>query len=1652
MGGVGISSTPSLQQSSDLEKTQAELRQTFNAAEKFRRELEFLQKGGDPLDLKPGNVASISFQSTSLTERHSKQLKTSEAKGSFVITASPHGDSVESSGRLGAPSVCEPNSADNLMLLKESGESAVLELPKKSYKRRIRSHRPNRDYSRHVSRDFKGPTHDADNQEWNYLLNSNSNPKSPDAIKNSNSHIGNELDGEPAVQSTLGPARGPHANALLESHHLPLKSDSQDAFIITASTEPKTLANIIVPTNGNGNAEEMKSIPDTNKILDEDSSCKQTGQHCFNNNGNGNALLTNGPMEPNLEGVNIGAKNSDEMLNIDPASKQDEGLKGPETAKEVGSDGPTSLKTERKSSVVVGPDSISQDGHPCNNRPQGSNESRVHEECTVQNACSQDTLKLAIKEREDSILEEARIIEAKRKGMVELPVRTLSIETRLKSQWDFVLEEMSWLANDFAQERLWKVTAAAQISRNVAFASRLRFQQQSSLQKHKEVSHALATAVMQFWDMIQAKYKGAESYGLNKDRAVGIQEYAARFLEYNSSLILWNAPQTPASYDNISDLCIMDRLWEDNLTEENLFYTVPPGAIEAYRKAIDSHLLQFERTGSSMQEEVDTSGYDAAADNAFEEDEGETSTYYMPGVLEGIKSTKNSQKGRKNFKLYGPRPYDMGGDPSYMQSVERAIGTQPSVLNGKRSSSSLNVTIPTKRVRTASRQRIISPFNAGSSGQIHAPNRTDGSSGDNNSFQDEQSNIHVVSQIQNNMEAESMGEYEKQLQFDSMEVSNRPKKRKKEKHPGSTFENRWQLDSNYLNEQKDHSRRRLDPHQFDSNGSSVASQMSNMSNQNKFIKSLVRDRSRKVKAPKTPVGQPGSGNAWSLFEDQALVVLVHDMGPNWELISDAINSTLQFKCIFRKAKDCKERHKILMDRNTGDGADSAEDSGSSQPYPSTLPGIPEGSARQLFQRLQGPMEEDTLKSHFEKIIVIGQKQHYRRMQVTNFRDTVCLLANASNFVLLYLHNLFVFFFFSSPNKDNQDPKQLQQPHSSHAFALSQVHPNNLNNGGRVLTPLDLCEAVSSSPDVLPVGYQGPHSGGFPPGLNHGPVPPVLPGSGSGSGSASSAPSSSNSVHGSNPQSVSAPFNPSHREGRYGIPRTGSSSADDQQRIQQYNQMLSARNAQQPGLPPGSHSVTDRTGRILPAGNGMGPAGINRNPRMARPGYQGIASTSTLSPRMATPSSSNMHSGPRPRDPMHMIRPNNNIDHQVTQSGPGPTQGVPTFSGGPSSSFPNQLPQQPYPRPISGPTSPLVPTSNSPFQGHPNHYAMRLAKERQLQQQRLLQQQQQFSTSNHVMPHVQQQQPPPQESSLPVSSPQNSTRSSSPPVSMGTPSMTPKHPAPPHGLARNPQPSGNQIIKQPRPRPPNQFQHMPPQQRQQMPPQQQAKLMKAARGNMMMNQNLPTDSSSSLPNGFSGGQFIPDEGSSQGAEKQSVPQSSLSQTPLKKTLSGKPQKPSYSGDNKNNKNHASSLVTSSTSHHKLVNQKQANTPQNLLLNRKAKTSDQSTSKQAESPNSSQPSTVVPTPRVSSDDANSTEIPVVSSSAADSGNPGTQLSKSYVQVSSPQTNHLGTENERTGLAVDQDTVHRLSFSDSLPNPVAHDASVQQQQQQQQQPPSS
>ncbi|KAJ6807399.1 chromatin modification-related protein EAF1 B-like isoform X2 [Iris pallida] len=107
---------------------------------------------------------------------------------------------------------------------------------------------------------------------------------------------------------------------------------------------------------------------------------------------------------------------------------------------------------------------------------------------------------------------------------------------------------------------------------------------------------------------------------------------------------------------------------------------------------------------------------------------------------------------------------------------------------GKRPSSSLNVcSIPTKRVRTAARQRILSPFSAGVSGSLQVTSKTDVSSGGTNSFQDDQSSMHGGSQVQKNMEVESTVDFERHITSDGIEISTKSKKKKKSKHGGYTM-------------------------------------------------------------------------------------------------------------------------------------------------------------------------------------------------------------------------------------------------------------------------------------------------------------------------------------------------------------------------------------------------------------------------------------------------------------------------------------------------------------------------------------------------------------------------------------------------------------------------------------------------------------------------------------------------------------------------------------------------------------------------------------------------------------------------------------------------------------------------------------------------
>lgn len=189
-------------------------------------------------------------------------LHSSEAKGSFAINASPHGDSVESSGRLGAPQLCEPNSADNLMLFdgenefiegvrscrhpsksnltpseqsskldrsrnaKELGVSAAFGVPRKAYKRRHRP-RSNGDGTRssttdiilargghstslpsqHFTEDVKGLVSDGENPKDQKSSLNISQPSIPNGFMpvetpSSDNQLDSEIHGVKAAEAT----------------------------------------------------------------------------------------------------------------------------------------------------------------------------------------------------------------------------------------------------------------------------------------------------------------------------------------------------------------------------------------------------------------------------------------------------------------------------------------------------------------------------------------------------------------------------------------------------------------------------------------------------------------------------------------------------------------------------------------------------------------------------------------------------------------------------------------------------------------------------------------------------------------------------------------------------------------------------------------------------------------------------------------------------------------------------------------------------------------------------------------------------------------------------------------------------------------------------------------------------------------------------------------------------------------------------------------------------------------------------------------------------------------------------------------------------------------------------------------------------------
>ncbi|CAN6830245.1 unnamed protein product [Brassica oleracea] len=1510
MEGGGLSDTGA----AAIQKAQADLRLEYHVREERRRELVFLENGGNPLDFKFGYASSQSVQSTSLTD---KQAVKRGVKDSLLRTASPPGDSVESSGR---PGVSEPNTADNLLLFdsdnkslegdknsqypnkrsrtsesqrsskvnhsrdkKETEDSAIF----RPYARRNRS-KINRDPARASSTELL--------QSRGGLATSLSLRKESLDVKGSDSEPGNHK----TRQVTCPTSATSNGNTLLKDV-VPgnLFKTEDDEMVVresTAATENSPVEEKVNIAYGETGLTGVKAhAVSSSTVMDSLSAvmtgCQETNSSQLNGlkdprgekecskdsaaveakrldreSSHANDVEVDVHTKVDLRRVDKSDSNSMPMQNasrvdeiLDPTvcemvnTKRDEA--GESTI--IISEQKSGYRSQLKSLKVENQDHTST-VEPHNESKWSETKSKQQDDldipqndikvtsgladasdsslwpitsqaaietnpCRVRKNILPDPGSTALEEQhslddssrkantlmEDSILEEARNIKEKRQRIVELSLGTLPVEVRTRSQWDFVLEEMTWLANDFAQERLWKMTAAMQICHRATFTSQLKFEDRIQHRNLKSLASTLANDVLQFWNSVEVLREQEEtSLGTNtetvkelksdsgdKRSASGVREYARRFLKFMKSSTPHLQAAAPSTPEHMCDPGIAETSWDDQLTEESLFYSVPSGAMEAYRGSIESHLVFCEKSGSSIQEEVETSAYDPAEDtgyNGYDEDDEETSSYYMPGALRYRKSNNLTHKKRKNsMKYHSARSYDHGADLPHGSYTGRS-----NPLMDKRPASNLNVgSVLMKRNRTASRHRIVSGD----------------TSGDTSSFQDEQSSLNGGSAVQKGTEVESSRNFEKQLPYDMAETSDKPKNK------GSAYEQSWHRDSMVHGEQEH--RKKRPQNEFNMNGlygphkkqktakqslqnnfrstipSPAASQMSNMSNPNKFLKFIGgRDRGKKLKGLKISSGQHGSENPWTLFEDQALVVLVHDMGPNWELITDALKSTLKIKRIYRHPSDCKERHRILMDKTGGDGADSAEDSGNSQAYPSTLPGIPKGSARQLFQRLQGPVEEDTLKSHFETICSIGKKFHQRFIQ-----------------------------------NDCRDPKQIVPVHNSQVMALSHVFPNNLN--GSVLTPLDLCDTSTSGEDVFSLENSG---------LSMLPVLPVVPAS-------EANPSSNNLSTTSSPTSASARFN---------IAR-GSLPPEEQHRIQQHNQTSSGRNRQQPSLSiPAAVSGPD-PGPRPPGGNAISVNGTQRSSPLSRPGVSPLAVPNTGS-MLSSGMGGISNTGNIKSVGNSTLRPRGALQHMM-RAGKGNGLGIPALSSGftnqtiPSvQAYPGHLSQQ---HQLSQQPHVLGNSLNHHLQS-PNRAAgtqqQALAANRQRQMaQRYLQQQQQFPAAGAMPPHALSSRPQVTPVSSPQSSPQSQPLASSQPLSIPPSSnMTAighqqplKPQLPVHGLGRNPQSGAskvnNQAGKQRQRQPQQQTGKQHPHQRQPTLGQQQNKPLK---GGNIMHQSISVDPS------------------------------------------------------------------------------------------------------------------------------------------------------------------------------------------------------------------
>jgi len=163
-----------------------------------------------------------------------------------------------------------------------------------------------------------------------------------------------------------------------------------------------------------------------------------------------------------------------------------------------------------------------------------------------------------------------RIAELQRDGLwTEKRLPKVAEPSRAKSHWDYLLEEMTWLAADFAQERKWKKASARKCGRMVLKhfqdkATAAAKAEKEEEQRLRKVASFIAKEIRTFWSNVEKLVEYKQNIRLEEKRKKVLDQhlnFIVNETEKYSSLLTEGLKQTPTKED---DECKTERLRESD--------------------------------------------------------------------------------------------------------------------------------------------------------------------------------------------------------------------------------------------------------------------------------------------------------------------------------------------------------------------------------------------------------------------------------------------------------------------------------------------------------------------------------------------------------------------------------------------------------------------------------------------------------------------------------------------------------------------------------------------------------------------------------------------------------------------------------------------------------------------------------------------------------------------------------------------------------------------------------------------------------------------------------------------------------------------------------------------------------------------------------